>query len=81
MKIRLSAAVGLLAAAALLGACSKHDGDGSVQKATDHLESAAGDLTGSDKLKHDGKKDEVEGGVKNVVGDVKDTFHDATKSH
>jgi len=80
MKIPLPAVVGLAAAAALLGACTKHDSDGSVQKATGHLESAAGDLTGSWKLKRDGKKDEVEGGVKSVVGDVKDTIHDAAKS-
>jgi uncharacterized protein YjbJ (UPF0337 family) len=50
-----------------------------MQKTTGHIESAVGDFTGSDKLKHDGKKDEVVGGVKSVAGDVKDTVKDAVK--
>jgi uncharacterized protein YjbJ (UPF0337 family) len=81
MKKHLTLTAALLVAAAALGACAKHDDNGAIQKATGHIESAAGDLTGSSKLKHDGKKDEIEGGVKSVVGDVKDTIHDATKSH
>jgi uncharacterized protein YjbJ (UPF0337 family) len=79
MKTHLILSAALIAAAATLGACSQGDDHGSVQKATGHIESAAGDLTGSDKLKHEGKKDEFQGGVKSVVGDVKDTIHDATK--
>jgi uncharacterized protein YjbJ (UPF0337 family) len=78
MKIHPILAVALFAST--LAACGKHSSDGSTQQATGHIEAAAGDLTGSSKLKHEGKKDEVEGGVKNVVGDVKDTVHDATKS-
>jgi uncharacterized protein YjbJ (UPF0337 family) len=81
MKSHLTLTAALVVAAAALGACARHDDNGSIQKATGHIESAAGDLTGSAKLKHDGKKDEIEGGVKSVVGDVKDTIHDATKSH
>ena len=69
----------LIAAAVTLGACSQGDDHGSVQKATGHIESAAGDLTGSDKLKGQGKHDEVVGGMKSAVGDVKDTVKDAVK--
>jgi uncharacterized protein YjbJ (UPF0337 family) len=79
MKAHLILAAALILASASLGACGKGDDHGSVQKATGHIESAAGDLTGSGKLKHEGKKDEFQGGVKSVVGDVKDTIHDATK--
>jgi uncharacterized protein YjbJ (UPF0337 family) len=64
------------AAAASLAACGSGDGDG--QKTKGQFESAAGSLTGDSKLKNDGKKDEVVGGVKNTVGDVKDAVHDAT---
>ncbi len=81
MKIQRLFIVTLATAAVALGSCTKHGDDGFAQKATGHIESTAGDLTGSSKLKNDGKKDEVEGGVKSVVGDVKDTIHDATKSH
>lgn len=62
-----------------LAACDKHGDDGAAQKTTGHIESAAGSITGSEKLKRDGKKDEVVGGVKSAVGDVKDAVHDAAK--
>jgi uncharacterized protein YjbJ (UPF0337 family) len=78
MKIRPTLIVVLFAST--LAACGKHSSEGSIQQATGHVEAAAGDLTGSSKLKHEGKKDEVEGGVKHVVADVKDTVHDATHS-
>ena len=71
----------LILSATTLAGCSKGHDSGAVQKATGRFESAVGDLTGSEKLKRDGKKDEVIGGVKSVVGDVKDTVHDAVKSH
>ncbi len=64
------------ALAASLGAC--HSGDGDGQKSKGQLESAAGSLTGDSKLKDQGQKDEVVGGVKNTVGDVKSAVHDAT---
>jgi uncharacterized protein YjbJ (UPF0337 family) len=66
--------VGALAAA--LAACNSGDGGG--QKTKGQLESAAGSLTGDAKLKNQGKKDEVVGGVKQTVGDVKAAVHDAT---
>ncbi len=68
------AMVGALAAS--LGACDSGDGGG--QKTKGQLESAAGGLTGDAKLKQEGKKDEVVGGVKKTVGDVKSAVHDAT---
>lgn len=59
-----------------VSACGK---GGHAQETKGHLESAAGSLTGNDKLKREGKKDEVIGGVKGAVGDLKDAAHDATK--
>jgi uncharacterized protein YjbJ (UPF0337 family) len=73
----------LLAALTLMGAplaaCDRSQESSATQKTIGHVESAAGDLTGSEKLKHAGKHDEVVGGVKSVVGDVKDTVKDAAK--
>ena len=68
------AIVGALAGA--LAACDSGEGGG--QKTKGQFESAAGSLTGDQKLKNDGKKDEVVGGVKNTVGDLKSAVHDAT---
>ncbi len=68
------AMIGALAAS--LAACNSGDGGG--QKTKGQLESAAGSLTGDAKLKREGQKDEVVGGVKKTVGDVKDAVHDAT---
>ncbi len=72
----LSLAAALSFAALAVCACDK--GEGSGQKTAGQFESAAGSLTGDAKLKNRGKKDEVVGGVKNAVGDVKDAAHDAT---
>lgn len=71
------ACAGLIATVGL-GACGKSH-DGAAQETKGHLESAAGSLTGNDKLKREGKKDEVVGGVKSAVGELKDAAHDATK--
>jgi len=68
------AMVGALAAS--LAACDSGGGGG--QKTKGQIESAAGSLTGDAKLKREGKKDEVVGGVKQTVGDVKAAVHDAT---
>ncbi len=68
------AMVGALAGG--LSACNSGDGGG--QKTKGQIESAAGSLTGDAKLKRDGKKDEVVGGVKKTLGDVKSAVHDAT---
>ncbi len=61
-----------------LAACGD-SGDGAGQKTKGQFESAAGSLTGDAKLKNEGKKDEVVGGVKKTVGDVKDAVKDSTK--
>lgn len=76
---RLALLVALALPAVTLAACDRHNQSGAIQKATGHVESAVGDITGNDKLKRDGKKDEVVGGLKTVVGDVKDTVKDAAK--
>jgi uncharacterized protein YjbJ (UPF0337 family) len=78
MPIRTSVLSGalLLAIAAALGGCDSGDGGG--QKTKGHIESAAGSLTGDRHLKDQGKKDEVVGGVKSTVGDLKSAVHDAT---
>jgi uncharacterized protein YjbJ (UPF0337 family) len=78
-NIRLTAISVLLLTATSLVACDRDNQSGAMQKATGHIESAAGELTGNDKLKREGRKDEVVGGVKSVAGDVKDTVKDATK--
>ncbi len=62
--------------AASLVACDS--GEGSGQKTKGQIESGVGSLTGDTKLKNQGKKDEVVGGVKKTVGDVKAAVHDAT---
>jgi uncharacterized protein YjbJ (UPF0337 family) len=68
--------VGMAAAmAASLSGCDSGDGGG--QKTKGQIESAAGSLTGDAKLKNDGKKDEVVGGVKKTVGDLKGAVQDA----
>jgi uncharacterized protein YjbJ (UPF0337 family) len=71
-------AMGLAGAmAASLAACDSGEGGGDKTKG--QIESAAGSVTGDTKLKNDGKKDQVVGGVKDTVGDLKATVHDATK--
>jgi len=67
----------VLIATALLAGCGQGEGDG--QKTQGHIEAAAGAVTGDAKLKREGKKDEVVGGVKNTIGDIKDAVHDANK--
>jgi uncharacterized protein YjbJ (UPF0337 family) len=70
--------VGALAAAltSALAACDSSEGGG--QKTKGQIESAAGSFTGDAKLKREGQKDEVVGGVKKTVGDMKAAVHDAT---
>jgi len=62
---------------AAVGACDR--GEGADQKAKGQLESGVGSLTGDQHLKNDGKKDEVVGGLKKTVGDLKGAAHDASK--
>ncbi len=54
-------------------------GDGSVDTAKGRVKEAAGDLTGDEDLKNEGKVDKAVGGVKDTVDQaahkVKDVFH------
>lgn len=40
------------------------------------IKEEAGDLTGNDKMKHDGQADQVEGKVQKGYGDAKDSMKD-----
>jgi uncharacterized protein YjbJ (UPF0337 family) len=73
----LLTAAAIAGLAAGLGACDTREGSG--QKTKGQIESAAGSLTGNAKLKQDGRKDQVVGGVKNTLGDLKAVVHDAGK--
>lgn len=52
---------------------------GAGDKAKGSVKSAAGKLTGDEKLKAEGKADKGKGKVKSAVGGVKDAVRDATK--
>jgi uncharacterized protein YjbJ (UPF0337 family) len=67
--------------AAVMAVCASacERGEGAGQKTKGRIESAAGSITGDAQLKREGKKDEVVGGVKNTIGDLKGAVHDASK--
>jgi len=75
-KITLLAGMAMVMAVCA-SACER--GEGAGQKTKGQIESAAGSITGDAHLKHEGKKDEVVGGVKNTIGDLKGAVHDASK--
>ncbi|MDQ6750301.1 MAG: CsbD family protein [Actinomycetota bacterium] len=52
-------------------------GDGKTDDAKGKLKEAAGDLSGDDGLKREGKVDQATGGVKDKVGDASDKVKDA----
>lgn len=52
-------------------------GDGDVDTAKGRLKKAAGDLTGDDDLRREGKVDEASGAVKDKVGDAADKVKEA----
>jgi uncharacterized protein YjbJ (UPF0337 family) len=52
-------------------------GDGDVDKAKGRLKGAAGELTGDDDLKAEGKVDKTSGSVKDAVGGAADKVKDA----
>ena len=52
-------------------------GDGSVDKGKGRLKGAAGELTGDDSLKNEGKVDKASGSIKDGVGKVSDALKDA----
>jgi uncharacterized protein YjbJ (UPF0337 family) len=53
--------------------------DGSGDTAKGRVKQAAGDLTGDDDLKREGKVDEASGNVKEKVGDAADKVKDALR--
>jgi len=52
-------------------------GDGDVDTAKGRLKKAAGDLTGDENLRREGKVDEASGTVKDKVGDAADKVKEA----
>jgi uncharacterized protein YjbJ (UPF0337 family) len=52
-------------------------GDGSADEAKGRVKEAAGDLSGDDELKREGKVDRASGTVKDKVGDASDKVKDA----
>jgi uncharacterized protein YjbJ (UPF0337 family) len=54
-------------------------GDGTSEKLKGHAKEAAGDLSGDDELKREGKVDRAEGGVKDKVGGAADKVKDALR--
>ncbi|WP_304218890.1 CsbD family protein [Phenylobacterium aquaticum] len=71
---RLPAAIALVALMSL-GACDRDSGH--AQKTSGKIESAVGDVTGDKHLQREGQRDQVVGGVKSAVGDLKDAVKDA----
>lgn len=51
--------------------------DGSLKNIGGKIKEAAGNVTGDEKLKAEGKADQVAGKVQNTVGGVKDSVRDA----
>jgi uncharacterized protein YjbJ (UPF0337 family) len=49
---------------------------GGIEKLGGRIKEAAGALTGNDKLKNEGRVDQVKGGAHQVLGDLKDAVHD-----
>ena len=50
---------------------------GTTDKAKGRVKEAAGDLSGDQSLKNEGKVEKAEGSIKNAVGDVADKVKDA----
>jgi uncharacterized protein YjbJ (UPF0337 family) len=50
---------------------------GEADQAKGRIKQAAGDLTGDDDLKREGKADETAGKIKDKVDDAKDAINDA----
>jgi len=53
--------------------------DGDIDTAKGRLKQAAGDLSGDDDLRREGKVDEAAGTVKDKVGDAADKVKDALR--
>jgi uncharacterized protein YjbJ (UPF0337 family) len=67
-----------LSALALVAVSGCDRGSGAGQKTAGRIESGVGSITGDKHLKREGKKDEVVGGVKSAVSDLKGAVNDAT---
>ncbi len=52
-------------------------GDGTTDEAKGRVKEAAGDISGDDELKREGKVDRATGTVKDKVGDASDKVKDA----
>lgn len=50
--------------------------EGAVKNLGGNIKEAAGKLTGDEKLKAEGRADQVEGKVQNAVGGLKDSLRD-----
>ncbi len=50
--------------------------EGAAKNIGGKIKEAAGKLTGDEKLKAEGRADQVEGKVQNTVGGIKDTLRD-----
>lgn len=50
--------------------------EGAAKNLGGNIKEAAGKVTGDEKLKADGRADQVEGKVQNAVGGLKDTIRD-----
>ena len=50
--------------------------EGAARNMGGKVKEATGDVTGDEKLKAEGKADQVEGKVQNAVGGMKDTLRD-----
>ena len=50
--------------------------EGAAKNMGGKVKEATGDVTGDEKLKAEGKADQVEGKVQNAVGGMKDTLRD-----
>ncbi|WP_339871032.1 CsbD family protein [uncultured Brevundimonas sp.] len=53
--------------------------EGAAKNLGGNVKEAAGKVTGDEKLKAEGRADQVEGKVQNAVGGAKDALRDASK--
>ncbi len=54
--------------------------EGAAKNIGGNIKEAAGKVTGDEKLKAEGRAEQVEGKVQNAVGGVKDTLRDDNRS-
>ncbi len=50
--------------------------EGAAKTAGGNIKEAAGKMTGDEKLKAEGRAEQVEGKIQNTVGGIKDALHD-----